>query len=171
MTTWPWPLLPEPANFRPFLEQMRELGYADGQNIIFDRRFAAGDDTLIGGFVGDLVRRPVDVIVVTGTREAIAAKRATSSMPIVTFTHPDPVGMGLAESHARPRGNVTGLTTMDVELYGKRVELLKYAVPTLKRVTLWAVAAQLLSPFHHVVPAPVLLDQFGDAVAALALPA
>jgi putative ABC transport system substrate-binding protein len=123
----------EPANFRPFLEQMRELGYVDGQNVVFDRRFAAGDDTLIGGFVADLVRRPVDIIVATGTREVIAAKQATSSIPIVTFIHPDPVGMGLAESLARPGGNVTGLTTMDVELYGKRVELLKQAVPTLKR--------------------------------------
>ena len=124
----------DPANFRPFLAQMRELGYIDGQNVTFDRRFAAGDDRLIGGFVADLVRRPVDIIVVTGTRETIAAKRATSSIPIITFTHPDPVGMGLAESLARPGGNVTGLTTMDVELYGKRVELLKQAVPTLKRV-------------------------------------
>jgi putative ABC transport system substrate-binding protein len=123
----------EPANFRPFLEQMRELGYVDGQNVVFDRRFAAGDDTVIGGFVADLVRRPVNIIVATGTREVIAAKQATSSIPIVTFIHPDPVGMGLAESLARPGGNVTGLTTMDVELYGKRVELLKQAVPTLKR--------------------------------------
>jgi len=123
----------EPANFHPFLEQMRELGYVDGQNVVFDRRFAAGDDTVIGGFVADLVRRPVNIIVATGTREVIAAKQATSSIPIVTFIHPDPVGMGLAESLARPGGNVTGLTTMDVELYGKRVELLKQAVPTLKR--------------------------------------
>jgi putative tryptophan/tyrosine transport system substrate-binding protein len=123
----------EPANFRPFLGQMRELGYVDGQNIIFDRRFAAGDDSLIVGFVADLVRRPVDIIVATGTREAIAAKQATSSIPIVLFTHPDPVGLGLAESLARPGGNVTGLTTMDVELYGKRVELLKQMVPSLKR--------------------------------------
>jgi putative ABC transport system substrate-binding protein len=112
---------------------MRELGYVDGQNVVFDRRFAAGDDTVIGGFVADLVRRPVNIIVATGTREVIAAKQATSSIPIVTFIHPDPVGMGLAESLARPGGNVTGLTTMDVELYGKRVELLKQAVPTLKR--------------------------------------
>ena len=88
---------------------------------------------MIGGFVADLVRRPVNIIVATGTREVIAAKQATSSIPIVTFIHPDPVGMGLAESLARPGGNVTGLTTMDVELYGKRVELLKQAVPTLKR--------------------------------------
>jgi putative ABC transport system substrate-binding protein len=122
------------ANFRPFLAQMRELGYVDGQNVTFDRRFAAGDDTLISGFVADLVHRPVDVIVATGIREAAAAKQATSSIPIVTLVHPDPVGMGLAESLAHPGGNVTGLTTMDVELYGKRIEILKQAVPTLNRV-------------------------------------
>src|SRR5260221_8260903 len=123
----------DPANFRPFLAQMRELGYVDGQNITFDRRFAAGDDSLINGFVADLVPRPVDVIVATGTREATAAKQATSSVPIVTLVHPDPIGMGLAESLAHPGGNVTGLTTMDGELYGKRIEILKQAVPTLKR--------------------------------------
>lgn len=122
----------DPANFRPFLDQMRELGYVDGQNIVFDRRFAAGDDNLIIGFVDDLVRHQVDVIVATGTRETIAAKRATSSIPIVTVVHPDPVGMGLAESLARPGGNVTGLTTMDIDIYGKRIEILKQAVPNLE---------------------------------------
>jgi len=124
----------DPANFRPFLEQMRELGYVDGQNVIFDRRFAAGDDSLIGGLVADLVRRPVNIIVTTGTREAMAAKRATSSIPIVTFIHSDPIGMGLAESLARPGGNVTGLTTMDAEIYGKRIEILKQAAPNIQRV-------------------------------------
>jgi putative tryptophan/tyrosine transport system substrate-binding protein len=122
----------DPANFRPFLEQMRELGYVDGQNIVFDRRFAAGDDNLISGFVDDLVRHQVDVIVTTGTREASAAKRATSSIPIVTVLHPDPVGMGLAQSLAHPGGNLTGLTTMDLDIYGKRIEILKQAVPKLE---------------------------------------
>jgi len=122
----------DPANFRPFLEQMRELGYVDGQNIVFDRRFAAGDDNLISGFVDDLVRHQVDVIVATGTRETIAAKRATSSIPIVTVVHPDPVGMGLAQSLARPGGNLTGLTTMDIDIYGKRIEILKQVVPNLE---------------------------------------
>jgi putative tryptophan/tyrosine transport system substrate-binding protein len=130
----------EPANFGPFLAQMDELGYVDGQNVVFERRFAAGDDSLIGGFVADLVRRRVEIIVTTGIRELIAAKQATSAIPIVTFAHPDPVGMGLAESLARPGGNVTGLTTMDVELYGKRVALLKQVVPTLQR------AGVLVSP-------------------------
>jgi putative ABC transport system substrate-binding protein len=112
---------------------MRELGYTDGENIIFDRRFAAGNDSLINGFVADLVRRPVDIIVATGTREVTAAKQLTSSIPIVTFITPDPIGMGFAQSLARPGGNLTGLTTMDVEIYGKRTELLKQAVPTLRR--------------------------------------
>jgi putative ABC transport system substrate-binding protein len=124
----------DPANFRPFLEQMRELGYIDGQNIIFDRRFAGGEDSLISVFVADLVRRPVDVIVATGTRETLAAKSATSSVPIVTFISPDPIGMGLAESLAHPGANVTGLTTMDLNIYGKRIELLNRTVPNLKRV-------------------------------------
>ena len=132
------------ANLRPFLEQMRELGYVDGQNIVFDRRFAAGDDGLIEGFVADLVRRPVDIIVATGTREVVAAKQATSSIPIVTFITPDPIGMGFAQSLARPSGNVTGLTTMDVEIYGKRTELLKQAVPNLKRVGVLISGRQLL---------------------------
>jgi putative ABC transport system substrate-binding protein len=137
----------DPANFRPFLEQMRELGYVDGQNVILDRRFAAGDDSLISGFVADLVRRPVNIIVTTGTREVIAAKRATSSIPIVTFTHPDPIGMGMAESLARPGGNVTGFTTMDAELYGKRIEILKQAVPALNRAGVLVSGGQ---PFYKV---------------------
>ncbi|MBR0794950.1 ABC transporter substrate-binding protein [Bradyrhizobium jicamae] len=124
----------EPANFGPFLAQMKELGYVEGQNVIFDRRFAAGDDSLIDGFVADLVRERADIIVATGTRELIATKRATSSIPIVTFAHPDPVGTGFAGSLSRPGSNVTGLTTMDLELYGKRVELLKQVVPRLDRV-------------------------------------
>jgi putative ABC transport system substrate-binding protein len=123
----------DPANFRPFLEQMGELGYVDQKNVIFDRRFAGGDDGLIGGFVADLVRLPVDIIVVTGTRESITAKQATSSIPIVTIVNPDPIGMGLAQSLSHPGGNVTGLTTMDLEIYGKRLAILNQAVPSLKR--------------------------------------
>ena len=134
----------DPANFRPFLEQMRELGYVNEQNIIFDRRFAGGDDSLISGFVADLVRRPVDVIVATGTREAVAAKSATSSIPIVTFISPDPIGLGLAQSLAHPGGNVTGLTTMDLDIYGKRLELVSQAVPNLKRAAVLASGRQPL---------------------------
>jgi putative ABC transport system substrate-binding protein len=125
-----------PVIYVPFFEQMRQLGYVDGQNIVFERRFAAGRDELIGDFVADLVRRTVDVIVVTGQREVLAAKRATSSIPIVTVVNPDPIGMGLAASLARPGGNVTGLTSMDFGIYGKRIEILREAVPGLKKVVL-----------------------------------
>jgi putative ABC transport system substrate-binding protein len=122
------------ANFGPFLEQMQELGYADGRNVRFDRRFADGRDELIREYVADLVRLAVDIIVVTGTRESLAAKQATSTIPIVTIVAPDPVGMGLAQSLARPGGNVTGLTTMDLDIYGKRMALLKGVVPDLKKI-------------------------------------
>ena len=107
---------------------------------IFDKRFAGGREELIEGYVADLVRRPVDIIVVTGTRESLAAKQATSSIPIITIVHPDPIGLGLAQSLARPGGNVTGLTTMDLDIYGKRLELLRQAVPGLRK------AAILVSP-------------------------
>ena len=123
----------DPVLFGPFLEQMGQLGYVDGQNVIFDRRFAGGDDERINDFVAALVRRAVDIIVVTGTRESIAASEATSSIPIVTIVNPDPIGLGLAQSLARPGGNVTGLTSMDFAIYGKRIEILKQAVPSLKK--------------------------------------
>jgi len=139
-----------PATFGPFLEQMRELGYVDGRNVVFNRRFAAGQDELIDGFIAGLVRRPVDIIVVTGTRESIAARRATWSIPIVTIVNPDPIGLGMAQSLARPGGNVTGLTNMDFDLYGKRLEILKQAVHNFKK------AGVLISPgkpyFQRVSP-------------------
>lgn len=125
-----------PVVFVPFLQQIRELGYIDGQNIVLEKRFAAGRDDLIGGFVADLVQRQVDILVVTGQRESIAAKNATSSIPIVTIVNPDPIAMGMAQSLSRPGGNVTGLTTMDFDIYGKRIELLKQAIPTLSKAGL-----------------------------------
>jgi putative tryptophan/tyrosine transport system substrate-binding protein len=126
----------DPVVFRPFLEQLRKLGYIEGNNIILERRFAAGRDELIGGFVADLVQRKVDIIVVTGNRESITAKRATSTIPIVTIVSSDPIRTGLAASLARPGGNVTGLTTMDWGIYGKRIEILKQVVPNLSKAAL-----------------------------------
>jgi putative ABC transport system substrate-binding protein len=174
----------EPANFGGFLEQMRALGYIDGQNIVFERRFAAGRDELIDGFVADLVRLSVNIIVVTGTRESIAAKQATSSIPIVMIVNPDPIGMGVAESLSRPGGNVTGLTTMDLDIYGKRIGILRTAVPTLTKAGLMVSTGkpfyQRGSPWAREVTAAassvgVALDiveadevNFQEALAALA---
>src|SRR5262245_45993272 len=126
----------EPVVFGPFLEQLRKLGFIDGQNITLERRFAAGRDELIGEFVGDLVQRKVDIIVVTGNRESIAAKNATSTIPVVMIVPSDPIRMGLVASLARPGGNVTGLTTLDWGVYGKRIEILKQAVPKLSKAAL-----------------------------------
>jgi putative ABC transport system substrate-binding protein len=126
----------DPVVFRPFLEQLRELGYVEGRNIILERRFAAGRDELIGDFVADLVQRRVDIIVVTGNRESITAKHATSTIPIVTIVSSDPIRTGLAASLAHPGGNVTGLTTMDWGIYGKRIEILKQVVPNLSKAAL-----------------------------------
>ena len=125
-----------PVNFLPFLQQFRALGYIDGQNVVLERRFAGGQPDLIAGFVADLVARKVDVIVTTGSREAEAARRATSSIPIVSVLHPDLVGSGLAQSLSRPGGNVTGLTVMEPELDLKRIALLKQTVPGLSRAGL-----------------------------------
>jgi putative ABC transport system substrate-binding protein len=126
-----------PVNFLPFLQQLSELGYIEGQNVFLERRFAAGQVDLVSGFVTDLVDRNVDVIVTTGVREADAAKRATASIPIVSVLHPDLVGAGLAQSLAQPGGNVTGLTVMEgSELDGKRIEMLKQAVPGLQKMAL-----------------------------------
>ena len=99
----------EPSNpviFLPFLQQIRALGYIEGQNIVLERRFAAGQTELIAAFVADLVDRNVDIIVTTGAREVEAAKRATASIPIVTVAPPDLIGSGLAQSLAHPGGNV-----------------------------------------------------------------
>jgi ABC-type uncharacterized transport system substrate-binding protein len=123
----------DPANpviFVPFLQQFRELGYIEGQNVILEKRFAAGQADLISGFVADLVDRKVDVIVTTGQREAEAARKLTSSIPIVTMLHPDLIGSGLAQSLNQPAGNVTGLTAMEASgIDGKRIELLKQVGP------------------------------------------
>jgi putative tryptophan/tyrosine transport system substrate-binding protein len=126
----------DPVVFRPFLEQLRTLGYIEGRNITLERRFAAGRDELIGDFVADLVQRKVDIIVVTGDRESITAKHATSTIPIVTIVSSDPIRTGLAASLAHPGGNVTGLTTMDWGIYGKRIEILKQVVPNLSKAAL-----------------------------------
>jgi putative tryptophan/tyrosine transport system substrate-binding protein len=125
-----------PVNFLPFLQQARALGYVEGHNIIFERRFASGQADLIAGYVADLVDRNVDVIVTTGSRETEAASKATTSISIVTVLHPDLVGTGLAQSLARPGGNVTGLTLMEGDLDGKRIGILKQAVSGLQRAGL-----------------------------------
>ena len=115
---------------------LRELGHIEGQNIATEYRYAEGKLDRIPELAAELVRLKVDIIVVAGGAEQVrAAKNATKTIPIVmSGSGTDPVVAGLVESLARPGGNVTGLTRLSSELGGKRLELLKEAVPKLTRV-------------------------------------
>jgi putative ABC transport system substrate-binding protein len=118
-----------------FLQRLRELGYLEGKNIAIEYR--AADDKLdrLTALAGELVRLNIDVLVTSTTPAAIAAKNATSTIPIVfMLLAADPVEAGLTDSLARPGGNITGLTNVAAELGGKRLELLKETVPKLTRV-------------------------------------
>jgi putative tryptophan/tyrosine transport system substrate-binding protein len=123
------------------LEGLRERGYIEGQNLVFERRFSEGHAERFPEFAAELVRLRVDCIIVTTTPAALAAKHATQTIPIVMPTMIDPVGAGLVASLARPGGNVTGLSPIYPDLVGKRLELLKDVVPGLARVVvLWNAA-------------------------------
>ena len=115
---------------------LRERGYIEGQNIAIEYRYAEGKVDRFPELAAELVRLKVDIIVVAGgNRLILAAKNATKTIPIVmTGGGADPVEAGLVESLARPGGNVTGITNLNRELGGKRLELLKEAVPKLARV-------------------------------------
>jgi ABC-type uncharacterized transport system substrate-binding protein len=115
---------------------LRELGYIEGQNIAMEYRYAEGKVDRAPGLAAELVRLKVDIIVVaTGDRTIQAAKNATRTIPIVMAGQgSDPVRAGHVESLARPGGNITGVTLLNRELGGKRLELLKEAVPKLARV-------------------------------------
>jgi putative tryptophan/tyrosine transport system substrate-binding protein len=119
--------------WQKFLEAMRELNYVEGRNLIVRRAFADGKADRLPGLVADLVQAKVDVIVTTSTPETLAAKRATSTIPIVMTVVPDPIEQGLVASLARPGGNITGLTSVVPGFSQKYVELLREAVPLASR--------------------------------------
>ena len=124
-----------------FRQGLRRLGYVEGQNIVIDYRFAEGKLDRLHDRAAELVRLKVEVIVTPSTLDAFAARTATSTIPIVMAASGDAVATGLVASLARPGGNITGLTALARELNGKRLELLKEAVPGLTRVAvLWNAA-------------------------------
>jgi len=121
----------------PFIERLRELGYVDGQNTAILPRYAEGYVDL-SGFAAELVNLKVDVILAVATGAALAAKTATNTIPIVFANVADPLAPGVVTNLARPGGNITGLSSMTAELGGKRLELLKEALPTVSQVAvLW----------------------------------
>ena len=117
-----------------FRQELTKLGWIEGKNIIVEYRFAEAKAERLLELAAELVRLKVDLIVSTGTRSTLAAKRATTTIPIVMTRVGDPVGEGLVASLARPGGNVTGLSNLAPELNTKRLEILKDAVPKLARV-------------------------------------
>ncbi len=122
-----------------FQQGLRDVGYVVGQNVVIEYRYANGRTERLPELAADLVRLPVDVIVTSGEPAALAAKRATTTVPIVaTEFGLDPVGAGLVASLGRPGGNVTGLATISEELWQKRLGLLNEIVPRLTRLAvLW----------------------------------
>ena len=122
------------STFDPFFQGLRDLGYVDGQTITIDYLSADGHGERFPALAADCLRLKADIIVVTTTPAAQAAKNATRTIPIVMYPLGDPVATGLVASLARPRGNLTGLTMMASGLAAKRLELLKEAVPRISRV-------------------------------------
>ena len=140
--------LTEPAAARAwsgFFEELGRLGYAEGQNIVIERRFSEGRSDRLPVLVAQLVELKVDVIVASANA-ADAAKNATSTIPIVMTSSADPVGTLLVASLARPGGNVTGLSVLSPDLVGKQLDLLREALPRASRV------AVLSNPTHPAVP-------------------
>jgi ABC-type uncharacterized transport system substrate-binding protein len=121
-----------------FRAQLRELGYIEGKNIVYETRSAKGNLNRFPALADELLRLKVDVLVASSTAEALAFKNATKTIPIVFVGTSDPVADGLVDSLPRPGANITGTTTVATLLSGKRLELLKETVPRLSRVSvLW----------------------------------
>jgi putative ABC transport system substrate-binding protein len=145
-----------------FWQEMRKLGWVEGKNITIEYRFGEQDNKRMSELVADLVRLKVDLIATVGTSSALAAKSATTTIPIVLTSVGDPVAAGLIASLARPGGNITGVSSFSPELDGKRLEVLKDAIPTLSRVG-------LLRPAGNSIAADLQVKEFRAAALALKL--
>jgi ABC-type uncharacterized transport system substrate-binding protein len=121
-----------------FMQRLNERGWTEGRNITIEYRWAEGRNERFAEIVAELVQRKVDVIVTQGTPAVLAARQATSVIPIVFAIAGNPVANGLVASLARPGGNVTGLTNQSADLAGKRIELLRDVTPRLRRLAIMA---------------------------------
>src|SRR5215470_17534086 len=162
-----------------FAEGLRELGYIEGKNVVFEYRWAEGRAERLPEVAADLVRQRVDVIVASSQGSALAAKRATQTIPIVMVNARDPVEVGLVASLARPGGNVTGLSQqLTPEIQAKQLQLLREALPRASRVAvLWSSSTTVGLREYEVAGPPLGFqvrlvelrspDDLGRVVAAL----
>jgi putative ABC transport system substrate-binding protein len=137
-----------------FRDGLRELGYVEGENVMIEQRYAAGQVGRLPALAAELVRLKVDILVAAPAGSAFAAKKVTTTVPIVFMGEPDPVGTGLVASLARPAGNATGLADAHTDLVPKRLELLKQLVPTAARIgVLWNPSNASTAPQLQMVQA------------------
>jgi putative tryptophan/tyrosine transport system substrate-binding protein len=169
----------DPASplFNAFRDEMRKLGHIEGQTYILEFRSARGDADRTRSFAAELARLPVDVILADGGTASLAAKQATTAIPIVMAVTSDPVGIGLVASLARPGGNLTGFSILSPELGSKRLALLKEAVPAARLVGVLLNAAspitgaQQLAPIKHAALALDMDLVVGEAQSRDSIPA
>ena len=152
---------PESKEAQAFRQGLRDAGYVEGRDLVIEWRSANGDYDRVPELLAALVQRKVDVIVVDSTVATRAAKRATSTLPVVMAGLADPVGSGLVANLAHPGGNVTGLSMMTTDLTAKRLQLLKETIPRLIRVAvLWNPA----TPYH-----PKVIDELKAVAPSLSI--
>ena len=156
--------------FEAFRQELNKLGWTEGKNITIEYRFAEQKLERLPEIAAELVRLKIDLIVVSGTRVALAAKSATTTIPIVMANAGDPVGAGLVASLARPGGNVTGFSGLNFQLNTKRLEILKDAVPKLARVGLLLLEGSTDLQLKELRPAAQALKLKLEEIAAQADP-
>jgi putative tryptophan/tyrosine transport system substrate-binding protein len=149
-----------------FVQRLHELGWSEGRNVAFEVRWAEGRRERAEEIAAEFVRRKVDVIATWATMPALVAKQATSEIPIVFALATDPVGVGLVATLARPGGNATGLSAFNVDIVGKRVELLREVVPRLERLAIMANVG-VPDSATELRAVQALAQSFGIAIAPL----
>jgi putative ABC transport system substrate-binding protein len=144
-----------------FLAELRKLGFVEGRNLAIEYRWAADDQERLPALATELVQADVEVIVTSATPAISAARRATSTIPIVMQSAADPIGSGFVTNLARPGGNVTGITILSTELAAKRLQIMQELVPRSKRTSLLA--------FDNAFATPLLLSAMTSAARQLRL--
>ena len=160
--TAPWP------PFEGLRDGLRQLGYVEGTNVTYEYRWNRGRNDLYPALAAELVALPVDLILTIATPAAIAAHKATSTIPVVMAPVGDPVKSGLAASMARPGGNMTGFTNLAPVIVGKRLELLKELAPSLSRIVVLANTTNSYTEFEleHLRPASAALGVSFELIGA-----